>query len=614
MRLAKHCFLAIIVAVAAMTGSSYAQALKLVPATALAVIHVNSLDATSKKISDLAGALGLINMQPELQDPLGSMLKSMGITAGVNRQSDMALFIVDPASVDGKPDKAVVALFPTSDYQAFIGNFPDAKTEGEVTTVQLKGDANVSYMAHWGDYIALSDGKELVTKKPDAFLDVAGLAAKELDNKDLVIYGNMKALRAKILPEIEKGRTFLQDQVDQAVQSNRKFGAFEVSKFGPLLKVVINQVLDLGNELANDTDAATYSTNLSPDGIATTFLVEFNPDSKMGKYASQVKNSDAPLLGGLPDGKYLFAAGEISDGKLTSQWLSDFVAPIQKAVTDLGADYAPVNDMIEAGKAMIAAQTGSAMGMMAPSGVLGQGAIFQLVGVRNGDSHAIMDAFHKSSDAQPAMMKALGLQTPGTQQSYLPASKQLDGVTFDEVKTTFNMNGQPGGAMAGQFLTMLYGPDGLEMYMGVVNDKTMLYSAGLSDTNLSASIASAKTGEDALSKNNAVKAVAGQLPPQRVAVAFVPLDVWASTGLAYAKQFAMDMGVKIPDDLPPIGLTAGTEGSAIRYDAYIPTQLIQALTSAGMQLYMSQRQQMNQGNGNGGGNGAGGGGPAGGGL
>ncbi len=66
----------------------------------------------------------------------------------------------------------------------------------------------------------------------------------------------------------------------------------------------------------------------------------------------------------------------------------------------------------------------------------------------------------------------------------------------------------------------------------------------------------------------------------------MPLDLWASTGFGYAKMFGIDMGVTMPENLPPMGTTLSTDGSAIRADTYIPSQLMQALAAAGMQVYM----------------------------
>jgi hypothetical protein len=66
-------------------------------------------------------------------------------------------------------------------------------------------------------------------------------------------------------------------------------------------------------------------------------------------------------------------------------------------------------------------------------------------------------------------------------------------------------------------------------------------------------------------------------------------------------MFGIDMGVTMPENLPPMGATLSTDASAVRGDVYFPSQLLQALTAAGMQVYMkTQNPQGMQHNGPGG--------------
>jgi hypothetical protein len=100
-----------------------------------------------------------------------------------------------------------------------------------------------------------------------------------------------------------------------------------------------------------------------------------------------------------------------------------------------------------------------------------------------------------------------------------------------------------------------------------------------------------KSNDDTLAGTAGVKSVAAQLPTERLAAFYIPLDQWATSGLNYAKQFAsMDMGVKIPEDLPPVGVTLSADGSALRMDAYVPAQLLDALTQAGIQVFAAMAQ------------------------
>jgi hypothetical protein len=297
------------------------------------------------------------------------------------------------------------------------------------------------------------------------------------------------------------------------------------------------------------------------------------------------------MLTGLPDGKYLLFGGSAGDPQLASSMLADLVAPIEAAMKDGGPDMAPWNNIISLIKAGAAAQTGGAYALVAPHGQLRQDPLVQMISIKTGDAKTLMDVTHKFADMQQTLTKAFGV--PGaaatSTTTFTPAAKTVDGVTFDELQVAFNMTGQSFQEMqAAQFISFLYGANGVQVYTGMVSDQTMLSVSGVPDDVITAAIEAIKKGDDPLAKIDTVKAVAAQLPPQRFATIYIPLAEWASTGLNVAKQFSVDMGVKIPDDLPPVGCTLSTDGTAVRMDTYCPTQLVQALTAAGIQMFMAQ--------------------------
>lgn len=576
-------------------SAGFGQVLKQVPADALVVLKVADLEATSKKLAEFLTALGVVQMQPELADPLGSMMTAMGIKQGINKSGELAVVLLDPDQFGGNVTQAFIELLPVSDYQAFLANYPDAKTEGDVSQVQFPAQFNTEpmFVAHWGDFAVISQSKDYVGKKPQSFLEVSGLAVKELDSKDLVLLANFAAIRPKLLPEIEKGRVQLMDAIDKAAAApNAKIGNMDLAKLSPVLKAALNRILDVGKAITQDTNSATISVNLSAEGIGETMMAEFNPDSYLGKHVAQIKNTDASMLTGLPDGKYLFFGGSVADPQQSAQMFSDLVAPIEAAITQAGPDLAPVNNFIGLIKTAAAAQTGGAYGIVAPHGQLRQDPLFELISIKTGDAKTLLDVTHKIADAQQTMMKAFAVTgVPTSTATFTPSAKTVDGVTFDQMQVAFNMNGQSFQEMqASQFLSFLYGGNGMQVYTGPVNDQNLLSVSGVSDDTITAAIEAIKKGDDPLARIDVVKNVAAQLPPQRFAAFYIPLDQWATTGLNVAKQFSMDMGVKIPDDLPPVGCTLSTDGTAIRMDSYVPTPLVQALTAAGIQMFMAQAQ------------------------
>jgi hypothetical protein len=134
-----------------------------------------------------------------------------------------------------------------------------------------------------------------------------------------------------------------------------------------------------------------------------------------------------------------------------------------------------------------------------------------------------------------------------------------------------------------QMLKQVYGPDGVSALDGVVDPKTMLLGLGVDDDLLTQAIDAIKANNDVLADD--VKEVDAGLPKNRVGVAYLGLGQIVSTALSYAKANGMNMPVQLPPNLPPIGFTFGTEGSAMRFDSYTPTKLLQSLTQAGMAVY-----------------------------
>jgi hypothetical protein len=569
--------------------SAGAQVLKEIPNSSWFVLKVSNLEATSKKLADLCNTMGIVQMAPEMADPLGAFLKSMGAPEGVDRGGELALCYIDPAVSKAPQDKSVVLLMPVADYDKFTANFADAKPDGNLVTCHFKNDPNPDFIGHWGNYAACSPSRDIVAAAPTDTMQVAGLAAKEFDGKDFVLYANMNALRPTMQQQLANLRQNLSADIDKAVRQNPKVGNMDSTKLAPVANVVGTQLLDVADRLTADVSAATVSFNLGQEGIAETASAEFTADSKTANYIKGIKNTDDSMLEGLADGKYLMFGGQVSDPQQASKLVGDFLAPIEASITTLGPDYAPINDWLNALQKLVGASTGAAFGWIAPTAAPGQGALMQMVQIHRGDAKTTLQATYDMTEAQIAAMKAFGVTTPGAMPKYIPAAKTVDGVAFDEMDTPMNAMGGQGAQQQQmtQIMSMIYGPQGPAVFSGVVDDKNMLTVLGLDDAGISKAIAAVKAGESPLANLPGVKTVSGELPPQRLAALYVPLDLWATTGLSYAKQFGMDMGVTLPDNLPPVGVTVSTDADAgaLRYDAYIPTQLIQAVTSAGIQIY-----------------------------
>jgi hypothetical protein len=89
-----------------------------------------------------------------------------------------------------------------------------------------------------------------------------------------------------------------------------------------------------------------------------------------------------------------------------------------------------------------------------------------------------------------------------------------------------------------------------------------------------------------MSKSKPVTVVRADMPKQRVGEFYIALDQIISSALRYAKEMNAPVKVNLPQGLPPIGITVASEGTAMRVDSHVPTQLVQSVVAAGVQAYM----------------------------
>jgi hypothetical protein len=564
-----------------------AQVLNSVPADALAVVKVKSLQDVSGKIAVLAQRWGLANMVQELNDPLGSLLAVANLGPGLDKAGEAAFAVMMPAAGPNAPEPDLLILIPVTDYKAFAGSLPNAKADGALTEFSLgNGNKGPRVAADWGKFAALSNNKDVLAKKPTG-LKATGVSAKELDSKDLIGYANLKEIRKFVLPEFQKNKGKMLEGIErgmaQAPNANQKYA--------PVLKAYLGQFLNVAEAFLTDADGATFGVNLSKDGVQTSLVADFRPDSYAGKAMAQMKGSDASFTAGLPDAKYFFYGGLSSQGNVGLQLLNDFVAPIEKELNAMGAEGKGIVNYLDATREYMAATKQMTFGMVAPTAnaIMAQEGIIQMVGVVKGDSAKLAAAQKKMMESQAALMEASGANAMGLKTTTTPGAKTVDGIKFDQYTTTFDMKpNTPQEQQMAMMLGFMYGAKGMNAYVGAIGADTTLNVVGGNDALLTAAIASAKAGDDPLGKGVASKVNAG-LPQNRVAVFYLSLDTIASTVLDVMAMNGLPGGVKLPPNLPPLAGAIATEGSSLRMDGYIPAQTVESLISAGMQMYFKRQ-------------------------
>lgn len=566
MKFARRLFAAFLV-VSAVSATAHAQAMSQVPASAMVVVHLKNFQDFSQKLAALAQQMNIGSDQaPGMTDLLGYMSAKSKMDQGWKKDGDFAVALFGGAN----SDKSVVAIVPVTDYAAFQSNYPGATTDGAITTITMP-DGETDYLAKWGDYAAISPVKDLVSQ-PAGGLKITPAASKQLDDKDVCILVNMPMVRMIALPMLTVMRPGMDAQFDQHIQ------ATPMAKYAGVIKVAYSEFFDLATYVLTNCNDVTWGANLTSDGISTTALADFSPDCRYGQILAGTKNTDQSLLAGLPDGKYLFLGGALGDPKVATELMSDLFDPMQPEIDKLGPDGKIVADYIQAIKDIAGAQTAAAFGMFAPEGELGTSPLMQFVTVRQGDAKTMASATDTLMQAQQASVKAMGANAGPIVATYTQAAKTVDGVQFDQYHTGFDptVAGGPEMAKIGQILTMVYGQDGLNIYSGAINDTTFLQIAGTSDDVMSAAIEAAKSGADPMGKEASIQSTASHLPTQRVVAFYVPVDVLINTVFTYIGKFGIEMGITMPA-ADPIGTTLSTDGSALRADSYVSTQLISSV-------------------------------------
>ena len=561
-----------------------------IPSNVAGVLEVKDLQGVSNKVAKFAKSLGLDQMQPGFADPLGTVQDQFELREGINKSGDMAIAFFKPEK--GKEEAGgpppMIVLIPTDDYAAFLKNFKDVSEDGEgISKVTVQKNNETLYIVKRGHYAEAAMEKKLL-KEAEHGLKLEGAAAKEVQTRDAILYVNMAELR----PEMEKGIKEVRKTMDQQLKDpnaakNNPFAA----TMTPQMMKMMQMYFDAGEQIVKDSRSAVFSLNLSETSVSLAALDEFEPESTLGKITAMIKNTDEPLLAGLPEATYFAFGGAQLTPEATVKLFDQFLEPVVKAMMEgSGQDTAK---MIDAAKDSLGATKKIALGYMATNGGPNDGLI-SVVSVVHGDAQKIQD---NQKSTMAAMNGFSGFS--GGKMSFdikKGEPKTVSGVDLQTFTTNIKFDdNDPQAAQAKEIISMMYGRNGMSGAYGKVNDETFVSVVSGKEQLLKDVIDAAKGDDDVLDKMAAVKKVSVDLPKHRAGEMYVALDNIANAVMKALKQQGVPVQFKLPPNLPPIGMAISTEDSTARGEMVIPDQLIQAITAAGMQAVMQG------GNGQGGG-------------
>lgn len=575
----------------------HADVLDQVPADAAIVFKVKNLKAYSDKIAALANQWGIAALKPELSDPLAAMKKDAGVENGVSDDGDMAVYMMEVPTSGEEPTP--VLLVPVSDYKGFIGNFADAQTEGGTTSfTNAKGEKMFSQER--GKYAVLGMNADSLKKPEKVGVKMGEGASKELGDRDIVMFMNVAAMRPALQAKAEARETQVLGEIDQAKeQGGDKNAESAQAKMMPLVKAVFSQLSNVGRGFIDTADSATWGVNLTDKGISSGYALKFKPGSYAADVISKLKTSDKAMTNGMPTGDYLAVMGLNTNPDMLKKMADDFLTPIRAEIAKLGDDGKTFGDYVDALENYLASSTQWQTGVMATGADAAPGV--DTVALITGDAKKIADAHKEMLGAQDAMYNALfASAVPAGDNTSKPASMNTsvtpDATTIEDVSFShFESHFDPGEGgssqqemMARQLITSsnLGTQTGL---FGVVDPQHFLVTAGSDDKVTPAAVKAIKSNDTALATDKRYTANAGELPKQKLGELYVSIDQLMKSGLAFMKANSGGPGVdiNIPPDVEPFVFSLTTDADAgLRFDGYLPSQTIQTIVSAAIQVQM----------------------------
>lgn len=596
--------------------SAAADVAEWIPSDALVVFKINNLQRVNQEAAALLKEFGLAEQNPQAADPLAAFQEESGLRQGLNLDGNLGAYLANGDLEGDTPP--VVILMPVTDYAAFLKNFTTVEdVGGGISRVRMDeqgddaddeaeegnddGDAEEmdgeeeaeledgegddgdepAYVMQMGEYAAISPMQELL-KKPQQAIEFAGVTGERVNERDMVIYANFQQLGPMLMQKMQQEdvRGKGKQEMMQNLQENAQF-----AKFAPVAAAAFDQVFNAIDGFLRDTQAAALTMDLSEGGIAFGTVAQFKPDSYLAKTFAQLEATDDSLLGGLPEGNYIFFGGSADNQKLNQQTAQDFLGPIIAQLREVegGEKLAEYADAIST---QMTAAGETRFGMFAPSGPLGGSALVQQVIIQGGDVQKLLQSQRRVAELQPEIMgELMGEQMDemgmgmNMRMQYQEDAKEVAGIQFDKLSADMGEDEQQAAAMP---MKMMFGPEGPTSYLGEVADKLVVVS-GLTDQQITQVVEAVRGNSSPLSDDGGVQMITDQLMDERSAVFFFRPDELVKSGVGYARQMGMNLPIQLKDNLPPAGFAMGPAENAVQSEAFFPKDLISALIVAALQ-------------------------------
>lgn len=539
-----------VAALTALAGSVFAQvpsALDRIPSDAAVAISIKDVGKLRAGIEGLAKALGVPAADMEGFMKIDQVLKMQG--ADANGSAAVGIM-----SLDGDEPEAV-AVIPVRDYAAFVKNFGGTGTGLE----EIKLDNHPVFIKSLdGGFAAAGPDKGLVEKfggkagNGKAMEGMIGASGRAISSKsDIVIIANVSKLGDKIKESMQG----FKDGLGMAMMmagGDVDLGFFDT----------------FGETMARDASAGIVGANISEDGLTLDFATQFKEGTEYAGYFSS-RGKASSLLAALPNQPMLFSmAIDVSSPGMRSMMknLQSFAKKLQPGGgqgDNPGMFPADWSENAE-GLAFQIGNSPSPLGSLLVNTV----------------------AFIKTSNpdkVSKAMKDGLTAMNGKTVQGLTYTTAYQENVKVGELTAdgwSMKMSADPEDPVAlqaNQMNSMLFGPNGLSGYSYKTEGGVIMTYAKNQDL-LNKTVASLKGGENLIADPE-IKKIAAALPAERTFEGYLGVQSLMETIMGVVGMMGMAPNVNIPENIPPVGMGATTDGGALRFTVVIPTKVITSVKS-----------------------------------
>ncbi|MBY0261397.1 MAG: hypothetical protein K2Q20_03595 [Phycisphaerales bacterium] len=562
--------------------------LERVPDDAMIAVAIPAPQTLTKNLAALSKAIGTDLPEVSVQDALGMG----GFTTGVDATKALAIIIMKPKEqpkLEGKApgeaeremvdelDKRALLLLPITSFDEVLKGF-DAKApgDGKAATISLPTGEDGFIKDLGGGYAVVGSSRDLV----EAFTGKAGATAMKTrmgkagdelsDASDIVTIVNIDAVRPLAVEALKQFEVQAKERAEAMGQNP---------------EAQIAAVKWLGEAFIRDTKFVTGGVKLSASGIGMDLVGSFNEGSYVAATVTG-GGSSSSLLSKLPAGPYLLAAAldTRSEGarKLFADLYAKSGATADKAVT-------------EANEKLYTQADGQAAVVGFPMGGALAGLLTSTVGfTASKDSAQALKNIRESV----TVMNDKTIEGMSYKATYTEASGKPETPAFDSWDMKIAMkDADQAGQMGAQAMQFMFGPQGGPGGYLAKGDGGVYRTYSRNSELMTKAIAAGNGGE-ALGADALIKDVQAKLPAARVAEIYVGTRSLLDLVLPFAAMAGVPIGAdKIPEKLPPVGLSISAAGGAAQMSVFVPAEV----AKTGFALAEAFEQMQNNAEGGGGG-------------